>query len=332
MVAGFPTEESTMQLLFSGAIPHGDTLRGEIAVLGVFDTDVGDIVHLCEYRPPEFLRGGQYYQITGFEFVGDILYACSFNEVLVFDAWPPSQPAERVSHPQFNDLHHCLPSDGGLWVANTGLETVDFVSLDGALKERFDLLAGEPGARRIDPHLDYRLVPDTKPHVRHVNHLVSVEGTLWATQLRTSDAISLGTPTPKRIPLEVGMPHDGRWIRDQLVFTTTNGHVVHVDTLRANARSWNLTEMTPQFQQLGWCRGVCGHPDEPSQVFVGFSKMRRSKWAEVGYWIKHQHLTPPGRIALYDLARACLVESWQVGPDPGFILFQLDVLGEERRI
>jgi hypothetical protein len=52
----------------------------------------------------------------------------------------------------------------------------------------------------------------------------------------------------------------------------------------------------------------------------------------VGYWIKNQHVTPPGRIALYDLGRGRLLESWRVGPDPGFILFQLEVLGEKRRI
>lgn len=322
-----------MQLLFSGAIPHRDTLRGELGVLGVFDTERRDIVHLYEYRPPEPLRGGQYFQLTGFEFAGDLLYAAAFNEVLVFDEWPPRRPVERISHPQFNDLHHCIPADGGVWVANTGLETVDFVSLDGSLKERFDLLANEPGARQIEPGIDYRLIPDTKPHVRHVNHLVEVDGALWATQLRTCDAISLGTPRPQRLFLDMGMPHDGRWIRDRLVFTTTNGHLVELDPSRpARQRCWNLAELTPGLQQLGWCRGVCGHPDEPDQVFVGFSKIRRSRWLEMGYWIKHQHATPPGRIALYDLAQRSCLDTWTIGPDPGFILFQIDVLPAARRL
>jgi hypothetical protein len=320
-----------VQLLFSGSVPHRETLRGELGILGVFDTERGEIVHLCEYRPPERLRGGQFFQLTGFEFAGDRLHVCAFNEVLIYDEWPPRRPAERVSHPQFNDLHHCLPDEGGVWVANTGLETVDFVSFDGSLKERFDLLANEPGARRIEPHVDYRLIPDTKPHVRHANHLVWSDDALWATQLRTCDAISLGTRTPQRLFLDVGMPHDGRWIRDRLVFTTTNGHVVQADPAQpAKIRWWNLAEMTPGLQQLGWCRGVCGHPDQPDQLFVGFSKIRRSKWLEVGYWIKHQHATPPGRIALYDLTQRKLVESWNLGPDPGFVVFQIDVLDDRR--
>jgi hypothetical protein len=322
-----------MQFLFSGAIPQPDTLRAGVAVLGVFDTEVGDVVHLCEYTPPEALRGGQYHQFTGFEHAGGLLFACAFNEILIFDEWPPARPSGRLTHPQWNDLHHCLPCDGGVWVANTGLETVDFVSLDGTLKERFDLLANEPGARQIEPRVDYRLVPDTKPHVRHVNHLAFSGDALWATQLRTCDAIALGTPGPRRIFLDVGMPHDGVWIGDRLVFTTTNGHVVQVDPEQPTLpRWWNLAEMTPGTPQLGWCRGVCGHPKDPAQVFVAFSKIRRSKWREVGYWIKHQHATPPGRIALYDLEAGRLVDSWRVGPDPGFILFQIELLGPERRL
>jgi hypothetical protein len=322
-----------VQLLFSGAIPHADTLRGEFGVLGVFDTEVGEIIHLTEYTPPASLRCGQFYQFTGFEFAGNLLYACSFNEILVFDEWPPQRPVERISHRQFNDLHHCIPGDGGVWVANTGLETVDFVSFDGSLKERFDLLANDSDPRHIDPRVDYRMIRDTKPHVRHVNHLLFADETLWATQLRTCDAISLGTPQPQRIFLDVGMPHDGRWIGDRAFFTTTNGHLASVDPAQpSRIQYWNLADMSSGLQQLGWCRGVCAHPDEPDQVFVGFSKIRRSTWLEVGYWIKHQHATPQGRIALYDLAEKRMVESWNLGPDPGFIVFQIDVLDADRRL
>jgi hypothetical protein len=104
-----------MQLLFSGAIPSREEVRGVTAVLGI------------------------------------------------------------------HDLHHCLPWEGGLAVANTGLETVDHVSLDGDLLHRWDLLDAQPRARRIDPDLDYRRIADRKPHLQ--SFLITESQTLVLFQL-----------------------------------------------------------------------------------------------------------------------------------------------------
>jgi hypothetical protein len=320
-----------MQLLFSGAIPGEADERGVTALLGVFDIESGRVVHRCEYTPPASLHtAGQKVQFTGFSFAGERLLVCSFGEILVFDSWPPLRPAGRITHPCFNDLHHCLPWHGGLAVANTGLETVDLVSLEGELLERWDLLAGEPDARRIDEGTDYRRILDTKPHRRHVNHLFDVEGELWATQLRSGDAVCLGDPV-RRLEMGVGMPHDGRWVGEHLVFTTTNGRVVFADPARcAVDRSVDLARLTPGLQQLGWCRGVCADPRHADHFFVAFSTLRRSRWKEFGYWIKRGQALPPGRVALYDLQRGEMRGSWELGPRPGYVLFQLDPLPPER--
>ena len=149
-----------MQLLFSGAIPGPKEVRGVTAVLGIVDAETGEVLHLCAYgTPPELRAPKQKMQFTGYCMTEGRIYVCSHTEIVRFDDWPPSEPAGRITLPGFNDLHHCIPWNGGLAVANTGLETVDHVSLDGDLLQRWDLLDGHPEARRIDPDLDYRRSP-----------------------------------------------------------------------------------------------------------------------------------------------------------------------------
>ena len=123
------------------------------------------------------------------------------------------------------------------------------------------------------------------------------------------------------------MPHDGIPLGDVVLFTTTNGHLVFGDPRDASqTRTHRLVELTPDLDQLGWCRGVCAHPDDPDLWFVSFSKARRSKWRDMGFWIRYGHDNPQGRICLYDLARGELQETWPIGPEPGFVMFQLEAL------
>jgi len=321
----------SVQVLFSGGVPGAADERGVAGVLGILDVGTGRVVHRWEYRPAGDLYGGpRKVQFTGFGFAGGRLWVCSFGEILGFDAWPPREPSARISLPGFNDLHHCLPWRDGLAVANTGLETVELVSFDGELRERWDLLAGMPGARRIDPTRDYRRVADTKPHYCHVNHLFDVDGVLWATQLRSANAAPVSAPG-EPLAFATGMPHDGRWRGDRLLFTTTNGHLVLADPRRGEIlRDVALAEITPGLEQLGWCRGVCEDPRDPSRVFVAFSSVRRSRWQEFGYWIRWRQPPVHGRVVLYDIEAGRLCASWDVGDGAGDVLFQLEPLPPER--
>ena len=116
------------------------------------------------------------------------------------------------------------------------------------------------------------------------------------------------------------------------VFTTTNGHLVLVDP-RSGAlrRQVKLVELTPNLEQLGWCRGVARHPEKPELFFVS---SRRA--AAASGWRSRKdprgHFNPPGRIALYDLAGGGLRETWPIGEDPGLILFQLEALPPSRAL
>jgi len=319
-----------MQILFSGAIPNREHQRGATALLGIFDVERGEIVHrTLHHPPPELHAPGQKVQFTGFCFLEDRLWVCTHNSIEVFEDWPPREPTRRLSLPSFNDLHHCAPWQGGLAVANTGLETVDWITLDGQLKERWDMLAGIAGARRIDPDADLRLVPDTKPHLRHPNHVFDSEGRLWVTRLESRDAICLSEPG-LRIAFSQGMPHDGSRIGDDLVFTTVNGFVIRIDPRDERPRrTWDLSRFEDR-SELGWCRGVCGDPANPEGLFVSFSMVRRPRWREVGYRLKHLHRAPPSRLCRYDLREGSLVSSWQLGEHKGFVLFQLHPLDPDR--
>lgn len=319
-----------MQALITGA-DQGPTGKGILALAMILDLETGEIVHWAEYVTPDEIRvPDQKIQFTGNCFIDGSWYVCTHNEVVVYDEWPPRTPSRKISLRGFNDLHHCFPWRGNLAVSNTGLETVDIVSLEGELLERHDLLAGHPDARRIDESIDYRRIPDTKPHVRHANHLFELHGELWTGQLRTLDAVCVADQG-KRLEMEVGMPHDGTMLNGSVVFTTTNGHLVFFEGGSPDARTiYNLTEMTPDFQQLGWCRGVASIPGSETDYLVGFSALRRSKWKEFGYFIKHGHEVPNSRIARYDLREGTVRQAWPLGDHKGYQIFQIDVLPSER--
>ncbi len=307
-----------MQLLFSGAIPGREEARGVTAVLGILDADTGEILHLCEYGTPTGLRApNQKMQFTGYCMTDGQIHVCSHTEIVRFDDWPPSEPVGRISIPGFNDLHHCIPWDGGLAVANTGLETVDHVSPEGALLHRWDLLNGNSGARRIDPDLvDYRQLRDTKPHHLHANHLWVRDGELWVTALKAPGAERV-TGAPHRLIFEAGRPHDGRDVGGRRAFTTVDGFLVLVDpdSLEVVA-THDLNRMTPGTKVLGWCRGVCEDPRDPNRFFVAFTSLRESPWREYGFRIKNGHQKLPSRIVLFDVARAELVESFRRHREP----------------
>lgn len=152
---------------------------------------------------------------------------------------------------------------------------------------------------------------------------------MWVTQLRTSSAVSLAGDG-LRIEFEAGMPHDGRQVRDRLVFTTTNGHVVIVDpdSLEVLA-SHDLRRMTPGADVLGWCRGVCDDSRAPNRMWVAFSFPRESRWREYTFWLKYQHKRLPSRIVSYDVEAGSAVESIEVTPEQNLVLFQLDLLAED---
>ena len=63
-----------------------------------------------------------------------------------------------------------------------------------------------------------------------------------------------------------------------------------------------------------------------------FSSLRRSKWRDFGYFIKHGHSMPFSRVAQYDLENQAFIQEVQVGPGLGYQLFQLHVLDPQQEL
>ena len=300
------------------------------ALLGIIDPETGEILHSCEYMTPPWLKGeGHKMQFTGFTMVDDEIYVCSHVEIVVFDGWPPREPKRRITLPSFNDLHHCIPWRGGLAVANTGLETVDLISFEGELLQRWDVLSpSDRGSSPIDPEVDYRKFEDTKPHYAHPNHLFRIDDSLWVTQLRTSNAICVDGGRGE-IRIEAGMPHDGTPIGGRLAFTTTNGKAVFVDPDSKQALEvYDLKTMLGAPEEAGWCRGICEDPEHEGSYYVAFTRSRRTRWREFGFRVKHGYDRPPTRIGHFDFATGEARGTVEVVEDQSLVIFQLQALPE----
>jgi hypothetical protein len=233
---------------------------------------------------------------------GNKLYTCTSTEILVYQL-PEFRLVHYVSLPCFNDLHHAYPShEGTILAAVTGLDMVVEVSTDGKLVREWRVI-GEDTWTRFSRQTDYRLVPTTKPHRSHPNHVFELDGEIWVTRFQQHDAICLTKPGP-RIELPVPRPHDGYVFGDKIYFTTVDSHVIIANrkTLKVE-QTIDLNQMSGRpGQVLGWCRGVL--PLDERRLWVGFTRVRPTKFVENVAWIKHggsRHV--PSHIALYDLER-----------------------------
>lgn len=228
------------------------------------------------------------------------LFACTSTEVLVYGL-PSFTLAHYISLPCFNDLHHVYPSQRGtLLVAVTGLDMVVELTTAGELVNEWNVLGEDPWAR-FSRQTDYRLVPTTKPHKSHPNHVFELDSEIWVTRFQQRDAICLTRPGP-RIDIAVQGPHDGYVVGDRIYFTTVDGHIVIANciTLRVE-QIIDLNNMAGQSgRNLGWCRGLL--PVDERWIWVGFTRVRPTKFKENVAWIKSgtsRHA--PSHVALYDL-------------------------------
>ena len=239
----------------------------------------------------------------------DKLYVCTPTEVLVYQL-PSFELLHYVSLPCFNDLHHVRPTpEGNILIVDTGLDMVLEVTPRGNLLREWSVI-GEDTWKRFSRDIDYRKVPETKPHKSHPNHVFQLDDEVWVTRFDQRDAISLTRPG-RRIDIAVQRPHDGHVVGDWIYFSTVDGHVVVANrhTLQVE-EAFNLNTIDNQQQLvLGWCRGVAVM--EKDKIWVGFSRIRSTRFKENLLWAKHGFETrnKPTHVALYDLAsKKCLDE------------------------
>jgi hypothetical protein len=262
--------------------------------------------------------------------VEDKLYVCTPTEVLVYQV-PRFELLHYISLPCFNDLHHVRPSrDGNVLIVDTGLDMVVEVTHQGKLLREWSVIE-EDTWKRFSRDIDYRKVPETKPHKSHPNHVFQLDDEVWVTRFDQKDAISLTQPG-RRIDIGVQRPHDGHVAGDWIYFSTVDGHVVIANrhTLKVE-EVFNLNMIdNREGMVLGWCRGLAIMDNDT--VWVGFTRIRTTRfkenllWARDGFEIRKK----PTHIALYDLARAKCLNEIDLEPCGLGVLFGVHSAGSER--
>ncbi len=287
----------------------------EAALILRLDT-VSGIANLeMEYKSPPEVRACEEssHVFKSATLAGNKLYTCTSTEVLIFEV-PGFKRIGYVSLPSFNDLHHIAPTlDGNLLVANTGLDMVVKVTPGGQVLEQWNVL-GEAPWSRFSPDIDYRKVESTKPHQSHPNAVFQLGKEIWVTRFSQRDAICLTSPG-KSIRIEVQRPHDGLVCGNRIYFTTVDGRIVIADRSRLEVeqiidlREIHKVHNPDDDAMLGWCRGIL--PLDERRVWVGFTRVRKTRFKENVLWIKHafKEKERSTHIALYDIAEGkCLQE------------------------
>lgn len=239
------------------------------------------------------------------------LYVCTQTEILTY-SFPDFELVGYLSLPCFNDVHHVLPTASAtLLVVNTGLDMILEVTQEGEVLREWNVLGGDPW-ERFSKDVDYRKLSSTKPHNSHPNYVFLIGEDVWVTRFEQKDAVCVTRPG-QRIPINVERPHDGIVNGSSVYFTTVDGHIIVADISEKKMTDViDLNGLHSGDKSLGWCRGLLV---ENGTLWVGFSRLRPTKFKEAVSWVKHgfnsvgTYNTLPTRVVCYDLAsKKCLDE------------------------
>ena len=310
----------------SFVIGDDDEHRFKTAIIVRLDTDSGLASVETEYQSPMSVKCHPDSSNTfGSSTINNsILYTCTPTEVLLFKL-PEFTPAGYVSLPCFHALHHVQPtSDGTLLIANTGLDMVMEINLDGEILREWNVLGAAAWGERFSKFTDYRRVVSTKPHRSHPNFVFRLGNEVWVTRFWQKDAVCLTTPN-RRIEIGLERCHDGVLYEGSLYFTTVDGNLVVVDAENlAITSSIDLKAMSPNRSTLsGWCRGVL--VADRHLVWVGFTRVRKTMIMDNLIWVKKgfREVDAPTRVALYDIKKRCCLKEINLEEHRINILFSI---------
>jgi hypothetical protein len=298
----------------------------ESALILKLDTESGVVQTCVEYKTRSDARAHEHSSsiFKSGTLVGDVLYACTNTEILVFKL-PQFEMINYISLPCFNDVHHVTPScDGSLLVVSTGLDMVVRMTPRGENIEQWSVL-GEPPWQRFSRDIDYRKVESTKPHQAHPNFAFELGSDVWVTRLRQRDAICLTDPN-KRIDIALESPHDGLVRGSDIYFTLVDGRlvVVNAETLKVE-RVVDFKALDDPNALLGWCRGLL--PLEDDRMWVGFTRVRKTRIQENVLWVKRVFeegmVEEATHISLYDLKNSRCLKEFDLEPYGMNIVFSI---------
>lgn len=294
--------------------PEEWSLYDEALIVELDTESAGTDTRLAYRSPDSVLPGrGASHVFKACSWDGSRLTVAAQTEVLVLDG-STLTIVSRYSHRWFNDLHHAAWLGGRLRVVSTGLDSMVTLNEAGEVEEILHALEGSPWSR-FGPDQDFRRLASTKPHGSHPNFVFATPHGLWLTRFEQRDAICLADRR-RRIPLAAGGPHDGIVLGSEVWFTTVNGYLIRaVPDGDGIPDVLDLRAMGGEDGPLGWCRGLCF---ADGLCFVGFSRIRRTRFRRNLSWMKHGFRTLPDyrvlptRVAAYDLRARVKRGEWEL--------------------
>jgi len=248
--------------------------------------------------------------------VGGVAYVCSTTEIIIYDArtWVE---LERITSPLFNDVHHVtVGKDGGLLIANTGLDCVLEIDFTGEVIKWYPTYSGQEESY-YDRNIDFRKIPSTKPHISHPNFVFMIGSDVYTTRFKQKDGICLTDPGKYSYQVEAGNIHDGLVSNGLLYFTSTNGWITVFDIASGlRKQEINLNDIYQSKLPLGWCRGL--EILDGNRLVVGFSRLRPTKFRENVDWVSkavgyNKKMSPlPSRIAVLDLEKLIILNEFNM--------------------
>ena len=274
------------------------------------DLERGRAEPFVRWAPPSHLRVARKGFAGGCLGNGGLLYAAAHAAVVRIDV-ARADVSGVLHQPSFNDLHHVHEAQGRLFVANTGLGTVDVHGLDGhflgshallptwvnhrrmagedpeswseVLAARWDGVEAAPwstsgGADGYhDPEAARRMLPFWRAKVRdhlHPNHVRATPSQTLATCLY--DGTVRDVQTFRTVVSMPGVyPHDGLLAGGGFWLTSIDGRVWEAplrDGLVGGPAEVRLNVFDTG--HAGWCRGLW---TDGRRAVVGLTEVRRGR-------------------------------------------------------
>lgn len=208
----------------------------------------------------------------------DELYVCWPNRVSVVSPLSKWEIRSHIDNECFNDLHHVHACNHGIWVANTGCDTIDEVSASGLTVRRYPL--SHAAEVNVDEDIRGQLAHTVRRgrHNEHVNYVSPLECSgesahdMTVTLLQSKRVVTLAhmqmqdvadsVPTLRMSLPSTSPPHEGFVATVPSVCdtpllwnSTVDGHVIASNPRTTEIfKIWKISDY--KHLPRGWTRGL----------------------------------------------------------------------------